>query len=293
MPVPEQKMLRGPGPLLDTHGHLADVGWARQPLLDCNLENAHFYDRFRFWQRFRLKCWDYYAVTTPTHFFSFTIGDVGYLGQVFAYVIDFETGRFHEQTINLPLARGITLPRNAHKGVSSYASRAAWMRFTTEPNSRSLFVRWPGFDAKKGLSAEITLALPPEHQSMAIVIPIGERRFYYNRKVNCMPAEGWVEYAGTRYALTHKNALGNLDWGRGVWEYRSFWIWASASGFLADGRRVGLNLGTGFGDTSAATENALILDGCIHKLGEVRFTYKLPNLFAIRGAWKRRTARWR
>ena len=147
------------------------------------------------------------------------------------------------------------------------------MRFTSEPDSRSLFVRWPGFDDKKGLAAEITLALPPEHESMVIVIPIGERRFYYNRKVNCMPAEGWVEYAGTRYALTHKSALGNLDWGRGVWDYRSFWIWASASGFLAHGHRVGLNLGTGFGDTSAATENALILDGCIHKLGEVRFTY--------------------
>ncbi len=30
--------------------------------------------------------------------------------------------------------------------------------------------------------------------------------------------------------------LGNLDWGCGVWDYRSFWVWASASGFLPDGR---------------------------------------------------------
>ena len=116
MPDPEQKMLRGPGPLLDAHGHLTDVGWARQPLLDCNLENARFYDRFRFWQRFRLKSWDYYAVTTPTHFFSFTIGDVGYLGQVFAYVIDFETGRFHEQTINLPAGRRDHPAAQQHRG---------------------------------------------------------------------------------------------------------------------------------------------------------------------------------
>ena len=73
--------------------------------------------------------------------------------------------------------------------------------------------------------------------------------------------------------LRPTESLGNLDWGRGVWEYRSFWVWASASGFLGDGRRVGLNLGFGFGDTSAATENALILDGRIHKLGQVDFTY--------------------
>jgi hypothetical protein len=36
---------------------------------------------------------------------------------------------------------------------------------------------------------------------------------------------------------------------------------------------VGFNLGTGFGDTSHATENALILDGKVHKLGNVPFDY--------------------
>jgi len=62
-----------------------------------------------------------------------------------------------------------------------------------------------------------------------------------------------------------------------VWSYSSFWNWASASGFLADGRTIGLNLGTGFGDTSKATENCLILDGQIHKLGAVKFSYDAHN----------------
>ncbi len=96
---------------------------------------------------------------------------------------------------------------------------------------------------------------------------------HYNRKINCMPAEGWLCYGGERLELTPADCLGNLDWGRGVWEYKSFWVWASASGFLPDRRRVGLNLGFGFGDTSAATENALTLDGRIHKLGRVDFQY--------------------
>jgi hypothetical protein len=34
-----------------------------------------------------------------------------------------------------------------------------------------------------------------------------------------------------------------------------------------------LNLGFGFGDTSKATENAIILNGRVHKLGEVYFDY--------------------
>ena len=50
-------------------------------------------------------------------------------------------------------------------------------------------------------------------------------------------------------------------------------MWASASGFQPDRRTIGLNLGFGFGDTSAATENTLILAGRIHKLGQVDFSY--------------------
>jgi hypothetical protein len=50
-------------------------------------------------------------------------------------------------------------------------------------------------------------------------------------------------------------------------------VWASASGFLGDGRSIGLNMGYGFGDTSAATENCFILEGKLQKLGEVKFSY--------------------
>lgn len=109
---------------------------------------------------------------------------------------------------------------------------------------------------------------------MNITIPIGANRFYFNRKINCMPAQGRIQYAGESEDLHPSNTLGSLDWGRGVWEYRSFWNWASASGFLPDGRTVGLNLGSGFGDLSRAGENCLILNGRVHKLDEVRFDYR-------------------
>lgn len=72
--------LTQPSPLLKPDGTLAQVGWSRQPVLDCNLEAAHFYS-LRFLQRLRIKRWDYYAVTSPTHFFSATLADLGYAGQ--------------------------------------------------------------------------------------------------------------------------------------------------------------------------------------------------------------------
>ncbi len=268
-----QRKLTQAAPLLDAHGALNQVGWATQPLLDCNLEAVRFYPRLlRPLQRFRVKRWDYYGLTTDTHFYSFTLADVGYVGQVFAYVVDFESRTYHEETLTLPLARGITLPRNSTTGISAYKGRQAQITFEATSVGRRLAVTWPNFGGK-GLAAEIFFHLPPQHESLVITIPIAERRFYYNRKVNCLPVEGWLEYQGQRMTFSPEQHLGNLDWGRGVWDYRSFWVWASASSFLPDRRPVGLNLGFGFGDTSAATENALFLDGRIHKLGVVEFSY--------------------
>jgi hypothetical protein len=267
-----QTELTQPGPLLAPDGRLAQVGWARQPLLDCNLESARFY-ALRPLQRFRIKRWDYYAVFTPRRFYSATIADLGYAGNIFAYTLDFETGDLHEEELVIPLGKGIQLPRNSTEGDSRFEDKRARLTFRLLPGERHLSVSWPGFHDGRGLELDIHLACPPEYESMTIVIPIGARRFYYNRKINCLPASGSARYGDQTERLNPRTCLGSLDWGRGVWEYQSYWNWASASGFLPDGRTVGLNLGCGFGDLSKAGENALILANRIHKLEQVKFDY--------------------
>ncbi|OGO18494.1 MAG: hypothetical protein A2Z14_19840 [Chloroflexi bacterium RBG_16_48_8] len=92
-----------------------------------------------------------------------------------------------------------------------------------------------------------------------------------------------MEVGGERFEVSSKDSLGNLDWGRGMWPYNSFWVWASASGFLPERRTLGLNVGFGFGDTSRATENAIILNGRVHKLGEVHFEYDPTDFMRL---WK-------
>lgn len=261
-----------PGKLLDQYGSLTQVGWSRQPLLDCNLENARFYP-WRFLQHFRMKRWDYYAVFTPRRFFSATIADLGYAGNIFVYTLDFNTGDLHEEGLVIPLGRGIILPRNSTDGDAHFSNGRVSLDFRLVPEGRQISVTWADFHVGRGIQADILLRCPPEHESMNIIIPIGRKRFYYNRKINCLPAEGHLRYGDISDEMNPSECLGSLDWGRGVWDYRSFWNWASASGFLPDGRTVGLNLGCGFGDTSAATEDALILEGRIHKLGAVKFDY--------------------
>lgn len=267
-----QKEITTPGPLLDEEGRLAQVGWMRQPLLDPNLEQARFY-RIRQLQFLRLKRWDYYAVFMPWHFFSATIADLGYAGNIFVYTLDLKSGDLHEEGLVVPLSSGVRLPRSSREGISSYEGKGVKLNFLVSGEHRELSVDWPAYHAGRGIKAEIELYHPADHESMTIVIPIGERRFYYNHKVNCLPAEGYLRYGEMHEELHPADSLASLDWGRGVWEYRSFWNWASASGFMPDGRTVGLNLGMGFGDTSAATENCLILGGKIHKLGKVTFDY--------------------
>jgi hypothetical protein len=257
--------------LLDERGRLVQTGWARHPLLDCNLEAARFY-RILPAQRFRIKRWDYYGVTAPDLYFSATLADLGYAGQVFVYVVDFATGTHHEETITVPLGRGITLARNSDRGESRYDGRNVRARFAVEGDLRRVEVRWADFGGRP-LAADLQFRVPTDHESTVVVIPIGERRFYYNRKINCLPASGELRIGDQTTRFDPATSLGNLDWGRGVWEYNSFWVWASASGLLADGRPVGLNMGFGFGDTSAANENTMLLAGRIHKIPRIEIEY--------------------
>ncbi|HEY5156770.1 MAG TPA: DUF2804 domain-containing protein [Anaerolineales bacterium] len=267
-----QTELTQPGPLLNPDGSIAQVGWMRQPILDCNLESTRFY-ALRPFQRFRIKRWDYYAVFSPQRFFSATIADLGYAGNIFVYTMDYKSGDLREEGLIIPLGKGIELPRNSSEGDSHFENEKTRLDFHLSAGLRHISVNWPGFDEGKSLRAEIMLTCPPRTESMNIVIPIGKKRFYYNRKINCMPASGEVTYAGVTDILEPKTCSGTLDWGRGVWEYKSFWNWASLSGFLPDGRAVGLTMGCGFGDLTMAGENALILGNRIHKMEQIKFNY--------------------
>lgn len=265
-----QQEVRQPSPLLAPDGSLRQRGWSRTPLLDCNLEDAHVYRLARPLQRFRIKRWDYYGVMYPGGYFSATLADLGYAGQAFVYLVDFENLTYVEDTITIPLASGISLARNSDIGGCGWQGKRASLAFDVVGNARTVIVDWDGF-AGNSLHAELTFEGGGE--STVIATPIGDHRFYYNRKINCMPVAGYVQWSGGAIDVDPTTSSGTLDWGRGVWEYNSFWVWASASGFQPGGSRIGLNLGYGFGDTSAATENTFVLDGRIHKLADVTFSY--------------------
>ena len=128
----------------------------------------------------------------------------------------------------IPLSRGIRLPRNSDQGESCFEDQRARLQFEVLPEGRHIRVNWPAFHDGRGVLADILLRQTSEHESMTIVIPIKKNRFYYNRKINCLPAEGSLKFGDIQESLSADTCLGSLDWGRGVWEYKSFWNWAGA-----------------------------------------------------------------
>ena len=85
-----------------------------------------------------------------------------------------------------------------------------------------------------------------------------------------MRTEGFAEYNGKRYEFHPEKHFGTLDWGRGVWTYDNTWYWGSGNCDV-DGHAFGFNIGYGFGNTKAASENVIFYDGVAHKIDDVTF----------------------
>ena len=76
---------------------------------------------------------------------------------------------------------------------------------------------------KESIEGIIKLTDEPD-ESMVIATPFDKPgHFYYNQKINCMRAEGWIELGSRRYELTKDKFFAVLDWGRGVWTYHNTW----------------------------------------------------------------------
>ena len=108
---------------------------------------------------------------------------------------------------------------------------------------------------------------------MVIATPFDkDKHFYYNQKINCMRVEGSVTFGEIQWHFGADNeALATLDWGWGVWNYDNTWYWGSGQMILEDGSTFGFNIGYGFGNTTAASENMLFYNGKSHKLDQVTF----------------------
>lgn len=261
------------GPLHRLDGMLAECGWSTSLL--------RTYDRARVKaSRLRIKEWDYYLINDNEYAIALTLSDLGYAGLISVSLMDF--AHVQSQTVSvvtlLPLGR-FGLPASSGEGVASFENNRVSLRFETQQGERRLKVRFARFDGADDLSFDAVLDEEPR-DSMVIVTPWAQdpHAFYYNQKIVAMRARGSFKKGRMVHGFNPDDSFGLLDWGRGVWTRDNTWYWAAAQGWQGsrtqEGHgqfRFGLNLGYGFGDTSAASENMVFVDGVAHKLHRVQF----------------------
>ena len=251
-------------PLLNKQGNLAEPGWSRKMVQQYHRKDIKA-------SALRIKEWDYYLVMNKDFGVALTLNDMGYLGMISASFLDFANRTEHTETILtlMPLGK-FHMPEDSSVGDVSYSDDRVKLTFSLGEGCRRLQCELKKFDGEKDFSCDIHLD-QPDMDTMVIATPWDQKHcFYYNQKINCMAASGWVKVGGEIYDFDPANDFGTLDWGRGVWTRDNTWYWGSGNA-LVNGKPFGFNIGYGFGNTSAASENMLFYDGVGHKLEDVIF----------------------
>jgi hypothetical protein len=209
---------------------------------------------------------------------SAVYADVDYLGLVDVWWADLAKGDTGGGGAVVPLARGIRLPERPGTAPLRYTGRRLRLEIDDEADGTTrLRAAWRERDGRAG-RLDAAVALPPGHESLNVVIPWSARRFQFTSKHQARPAAGELAVGERRWRFGEPagaEAWGVLDVGRGRWPYRTRWNWGGGAGRIAGGGPVlGLQLGGRWTEGTGFTENGVLVDGRLTKLGrELRWDY--------------------
>jgi len=124
------------------------------------------------------------------------------------------------------------------------------------------------------------------HETLNVVIPWSRERFQFTSKQNTLPTEGVVKIGDRTYECKTGKAWATLDFGRGLWPYKTEWNWGTFSG-TQNGDTIGINLGGKWTDGTGTNENGICYKGKLYKVGEdLLWEYDRNNFMA---PWRVRT----
>ncbi len=248
--------ISAPVPLCRPNGRLNPraVGWTRRPLHTANL---------RGWGR--TKRWEYWGLMTPHAFVGLTISSLDYLGLMSIYVLDRRSNTEASHTALAPLARNVELADRSGVGVAR--GRAGDLALTFASSAGGVQI------TAKGPEVELHASVGPGQDSLGVVVPWSDTLFQYTVKDVARPVSGVLRLAGEELPFdsissdTNDGSFAVLDHGRGRWPYSMTWNWAAGFGHVA-GRQIGLQLGGQWTDGTGSTENAVFVDGRMHRIHE-------------------------
>ncbi|BBE30708.1 hypothetical protein OSSY52_08490 [Tepiditoga spiralis] len=234
--------------------NLETIGYEKYPHIISNLKGIRK-KRFNFW-----------TVKNDIFLFSIAIVDVDYTGKGILFFYDRVRKEYFEEVIEVPFAKNFKLSEFVY-GNSSM--KKGEYQISNEYIRNNAILK---ADTKK-FKVDIEVKYPENVESLNLIVPWNNKKFHFTSKQNCLPAMGRINIEGRIYSFHIKNTLASFDYGRGIWPYKTFWNWASFSGFK-DGEKFGINLGYGWTKGSGVNENCVFYDNKMYKLNdEVEFIY--------------------
>jgi hypothetical protein len=244
------------------------VGWTRRPL-----HTTDGIGRGRVgWGR--NKRWEYWAITTPRHVAAVVVSDIGYAAVPGLFVLDRRSGEQVAIEGITPLARGTRLPGTLDDGVARARTKDLTVELDPAPTGTRIRAE------SERVRLDVLASLPDGHERLGVVVPWSRRLFQYTVKDLARPAVGRLTVDGTAYEIAGDDAWATLDHGRGRWPYAVSWNWGAGTGRV-DGRVVGLQVGGQWTDGTGSTENSVVVDGRLTKIGdELTWDYRRDDWLA-------------
>ncbi|WP_204164718.1 DUF2804 domain-containing protein [Nocardioides daejeonensis] len=252
-----ERELTGPASLTLPSGYLNRdaVGFMRTPLL-----TTDGIGRGRVGAG-RNKRWEYWAVTTPSHVVAVVVSDIGYAGVNGLWVLDRGTQEAINQDAITPLGAGVHLPGTLGRGFATVDTSTLKVQIEEVPGGTRIRAR------SGRIEVDVLARRPEGHECLGVVVPWTDRLFQYTVKDVARPATGSLRVDGVDHTLPAGETWATLDHGRGRWPRRVHWNWGAGSG-RTDGRVLGLQVGGQWTVGTGSCENALLVDGRLHKVSE-------------------------
>jgi hypothetical protein len=233
-------------------------GWSRQPLHRANLQG-------RFGTN---KRWDYWAILAGDLVFSTVYSDIDHLGLADVYWADLVTAETGGRAIVVAAGDGIALPEVSGTAPLTVNRDGLDLCIADSAHGTRITAAWAEQDGRAG-RIDVLIEQPAGHESLNVVIPWSDELFNFTSKQQARPAVGELVVGNRRWAIGGPEGVeswGVLDVGRGRWPSQINWNWGGGAGRCGD-HIVGLQVGAKWTEGTGFTENGLIVDGRLTKLG--------------------------
>ncbi len=223
------------------------IGWSRKIFSNCDIETGYF----------RKKIWNHYMWMHENYVCALAIVKLDYAGLIFIDFYDLKENQEIHKSITIPFCNGMII----HNAIGSYAhfqNKDMYINIIRVNNRLRTMIKWSEID----IAANLVL----EKESLNVLIPWSENKFHYTSKQLPLKSKGYISVGqeeSEKFNLS--DAIGFIDYGRGIWEREKSWYWLTC-GFENEDNKVGLNLGGKYTDNTGINENAIKLNGVLYKI---------------------------